>query len=99
MPDASRGLSPVPVLLRLLRNLGIVLRDLVMLPFVLRVPRDWIVVRLDRGLVDAGVEPPLLGALQARPRALGPVLQALARAGADPRASASHRRVARRPSC
>ena len=48
--------SPGIVLRRLLQNVGGGLRDLVLLPLMSRIPREWVVLRLDRGLTEASTD-------------------------------------------
>jgi protease-4 len=68
----------------LLRNLLGTLRDLVLLPFEWRVPRDWILVRLDRGLGETAALPPWLALLRRGPPTLPQVVECLDRAVRDP---------------
>ena len=58
--------SPGVVLRRLLQNLGGGLRDLVLLPLRRRIPREWVVLRLDRGLAEASAPSPWLEELMRR---------------------------------
>ncbi len=97
MADRKAGSTPGAVLWRLLRNAGIVLRDLFLLPFALRVPRDWVVVRLDQGLVDAAQLPGWLATLRPQARALADVLDVLERARGDERVRGVLLRVGRAP--
>ncbi len=69
---------------RLLRNLARLVLDLVTAPLASRVPRDWIVLRLDRGLIDVPLRPSL-PALVPTPRSLSEILDCLERARGDRR--------------
>ena len=78
-------MQPLEVATRLLRNLAVLLRDAVIAPLAARTPREWIVVRLDRGLVETPGPRVWLRGPWAAPRALSAVLECLARARGDPR--------------
>lgn len=82
-PRSARARLPGAAL-RLLQNLGGALRDLALAPFELRVPREWVAVRLDHGLLEAPAPPSWLGLRRDPPRTLSGVLDCLERAGADP---------------
>lgn len=75
--------SPGVVLRRLLQNLGGGLRDLVLLPFLSRIPREWVVLRLDRGLAEASTPSPWLEQLMQRPPLLANVLEVMRYAQRD----------------
>ena len=72
------------VLRRLLRNVGGLLRDVLLFPIERRIPREWLLVRLDRGLADVPGPSPWLDEWLHRPRALPDVLESLTRAARDP---------------
>ncbi len=77
--------SPLEVVRRLLQNLYGLARDVLLAPLASRISRDWIVIRLDRGVVET---PPARNWLQGflpAPRPLSSVLECLARAGRDSR--------------
>jgi len=77
---------------RLLRNLARLVVDLVTAPLASRVPRDWIVLRLDRGLIDVPLRPSL-PALVPTPRSLSEILDCLERARDDRRVKGALLRV------
>ena len=86
-PDRASDPAAFPngplIVRRLLQNLGGLARDLLLFPLEARIPREWLVVRLDRGLVDVPSPSPRLDGWLNRPRALPVVLAALHRAAAD----------------
>ena len=92
---SSRRMHARGVLLRAARNLWITVRDLLAYPFVSRVPRDWVVVRLDRGLTDGPMPGDWLRAK--RVRNLAQVESLLQRAAADSRVRGVLFRVGRAP--
>ena len=71
-------------LVTLLRNLVGALRDLALWPFEQRVPREWILVRLDRGLVEAAASPPWIAAFRRGPATVAQLMECLERAARDP---------------
>ncbi|MFQ5514402.1 MAG: signal peptide peptidase SppA [Myxococcota bacterium] len=86
----SRGLepphaSPGRLLRRTLRNVGTGLHDSLRVPLSLRVPREWLVLRLDRGLVEASPTAPWLDEALRRPTALPVLLECLELARTDRR--------------
>lgn len=83
MPRSTRPVRGA--LRRALRNLGVAARDVVAAPLAGRVPRDWVVVRLDRGLGEAAALPSWLEPFRPSPRPLHAVLGALHRVRADER--------------
>jgi protease-4 len=85
------------VLRRLFRNTGVVLRDAVVAPLVARVPRDWILIRLERGLIDMPALPGWTEAFRPSPRSLSGLLTLLERAGRDARVQGVVLRVGRAP--
>ena len=97
MASGSGIPAPGALARRLLRNTGIAVRDSVSAPFAWRVPRDWIVVRLDRGLVDVPTAREWLDAIRPQPRALNNVVDALERASGDARVHGVLLRVGRSP--
>ena len=86
MPASAKGgASAAALVARLARNAGGFLRDAATLPFERRVPRDWIALHLERGLLE---EPSTLPAFLRRERAPLPLLEVdegLTRAAGDPR--------------
>jgi protease IV len=76
------GLS-LRVVGRLLANLARIARDLVVAPFAARAPRDWVVLRLDRGLVEAPSAPRWLASFTPLPLDLLSVLECLERVESD----------------
>ena len=76
---------PISILGRAARNAAVLARDVLALPFLRRVPRDWVVLRLDRGLVDVSRGQDLLDLLRSQPPTLADTLQVRERAGGDPR--------------
>lgn len=78
-----RGGALAP-LVRLLANLGTALRDAVLAPFEARVPRSFVAIRLDRGLLEASVGPRWFEGRPESPRLLRDVLFCLERAASDP---------------
>ena len=86
MPSSTpRFPSPATVARRLLRNLGGGLRDAVLFPIASRVPREWLVLRLDRGLTEASTTSPWLEEMLQRPGTLASALECLRLASEDPR--------------
>ena len=84
VPARGAPVQSLPrMLVRLLGNLGRLTRDLAVAPFAARVPRDWVLVRLDRGLVEVPPVPRWLSALTSRPADLPSVLEALERSESD----------------
>jgi protease-4 len=81
---AARGPEPAAVGSRLIRNAAGALRDAVLWPLEARVPREWIALRLDRGLAEASAQPAWLEERLGLPRALPAALAALERAARDP---------------
>ena len=93
------AVAPAPGVIarRLLRNTGIALRDALAAPFARRVPREWVVVRLDRGLAELPGSSAWLDAWRPGPRPFTAVLEALERAGGDPRVHGVLIRVGQSP--
>ncbi len=84
--SGSRSVAtPGLALRRLAQNVGGLLRDTAMLPLERDLPREWLVVRLDRGLADTPARAPGLEEFLRLPRALPTVLLALDRAARDRR--------------
>jgi len=77
--------SPRTALRRLFQNVGGTLRDVVLVPFARRVPREWVVLRLDRGLVEASTTSPWLEQYLQRPETLASALECLEYARGDDR--------------
>jgi protease-4 len=75
--------GPLEIAARLLRNLLGLLRDAALGPFAARIPRDWIVIPLEHGLVELPPARSWLQALRPMPRALSSVLECFARARED----------------
>lgn len=94
---AARSPRPLAVLLRLLRNLAVLVRDLVAAPLAARLRPEWVVVRLDRGLVDLPEQPPWLELLRPAPRALSALQELFERAARDARVRGVVLRVGRAP--
>jgi protease-4 len=67
------------------RNVGGLARDAVLLPIETSLARRWLVVRLDRGLVEAPSATPWLEEMLHSPRSLHAVLSTIGRAADDPR--------------
>lgn len=86
---------PGRVVVRLLLNLGRVLRDALIAPLAARVVRDWIVIRLDRGLTDLPSNRAWLRDLFPAARPLSSLLESLRRAADDPRVRGVLLRVGR----
>ena len=103
MPNTSasergaRRVRPGAVLGRLVRNLGIIVRDALVAPFAQRLPRDWVVIRLDRGLAEVSPGSNWLDAVRPQPRALATVLELLERAARDSRVKGVLLRVGAAP--
>ncbi|MBW2280121.1 MAG: signal peptide peptidase SppA [Deltaproteobacteria bacterium] len=76
---------PLDVALRLLQNLYGLVRDAFLAPAASRMSRDWIVVRLDHGVVETPPARNWLQGFRPAPRALTSVLECLERAGDDAR--------------
>ncbi len=68
---------------RLFRNAGILLRDLLMAPIAMKVPRDWLIIRLDRGVVEAHYGSLFTGLNFQRVQTLASILEALEYAKTD----------------
>ncbi len=77
--------SPGVVLRRLLQNLGAGLRDLALFPLARRIPREWVVLRLDRGLTEAATTSSWLEDRMHRPPSLANALDAVRCAARDER--------------
>jgi protease-4 len=69
----------------LLRNLLLGARDLALWPLEARVPREWVVLPLTRGLAEVPVAPSWLAALRPAPPTLLQAIEACERAARDPR--------------
>lgn len=78
-------MRPLEIAGRLLQNLFGLLRDALIAPLAARMPRDWIVVRLDHGMVELPPARSWLQALRPRPRPLSSVLECFAQARDDAR--------------
>lgn len=86
MPSATpRFPPPTTIARRLLRNLGGGLRDVVLFPIASRVPREWVVLRLDRGLAEASTTSSWLEEMLQRPGTLASAVECLRCASEDPR--------------
>lgn len=70
---------------RLAQNAFGMLRDLLLAPVAARIPRDWVVVRLDRGLTELPPPRSWLQGLRPAPRPLSSVLEAFGLARDDGR--------------
>ena len=81
---SPRGQRVLQATGRLLQNTGAALRDVLLAPFEARVPRAWVVLRLDRGLVETTGAPAWMEAWREQPRTLRTVLDCLERARRDP---------------
>lgn len=68
---------------RLFANLGRLLRDLALAPFAASVPREWVLIRLDRGLVEVSSAPRWLSTFATLPTDLPSVLECLERVESD----------------
>ncbi len=75
--------TPGTVLRRLVRNIGSGLRDAALLPFHARLPREWVVLRLDRGLVESAHAPSWIGDALQRRSTLASALECLELARED----------------
>ncbi len=85
MTNPGSVAPPGPLVLRrFLRNVGGLLRDVLLFPIERRIQREWLLVRLDRGLTDVPGPSPWLDEWLQRPRALPDVLESLTRAAQDP---------------
>lgn len=73
------------------------LRDAVVAPLASRVPREWVTIRLDHGLVEASAASAWLSRALPTPRVLPSVLECVKRASADPRVRGILVRVGRAP--
>ena len=80
---------------RAAKNLWIGIRDALAYPILTRVPRDWVVIRLDRGLVDVPMHVDWLRGR--RIRNLAQVVSLMQRASADARVRGVLLRVGRSP--
>ncbi len=76
-------MKPLEIAARLLHNLTVLLRDSAIALLAARTSREWIVVRLDQGLVETPRPRAWLRSSWAAPRALSTVLECLARARSD----------------
>ena len=85
MSATPRVPSPGAVVRRLLQNLGGGLRDLLLFPLASRIPREWVVLRLDRGLTEASTTSPWPEDLMHRPPLLANALDAMRYAHQDQR--------------
>jgi len=83
--SAKRGAGVAAPAARLARNVGGWLRDAATLPFESRVPRDWIGVNLERGLVETPSTVPGFLRRERAPLPLLDVDEGLASAARDPR--------------
>jgi protease-4 len=98
MPRSSAaGPHPGHVALRLLQNAGGALRDGLFYPFESRVPREWVGIRLDRGLVELSGQSPFLEEALQLPRVFANVLECAERARRDPQVVGVLLRVGRAP--
>ena len=89
MSASPRVPSPGAVVRRLLQNLGGGLRDLLLFPLTSRISREWVVLRLDRGLTEASTTSPRLEELMHRLPTLANVLDAVRYAHQDERVRGS----------
>jgi protease-4 len=84
--DVRPSGGPVQWAGRVLANLGIAVRDVAMAAAASRIPRDWVVLPLDRGVSEAAPTlPALLRSPVPAPPTLAEILEALALAGRDRR--------------
>jgi len=77
--------SPGTIVRRLLQNLGGGLRDIAFLPIASRMPREWVSLRLDRGLTETSSASPWLEDMLHRPGTLANALECLSYAREDRR--------------
>ena len=84
-PAARRARQAGAVAARLALNLGVLARDGALTALTSRVPRDWIELRLERGLVEVPPGSSLLARRRPRPGLLQDALDVLARARGDAR--------------
>lgn len=93
MPGARGGAAA----LRLLQNLGGAVRDSVLFPLEARASREWVGVRLDRGLTETAAQSPFLESAMQLPRSFSSVLDCLERIVEDTQVSGVLLRVGQRP--
>ncbi|MCP4007072.1 MAG: signal peptide peptidase SppA [bacterium] len=86
MTDKRTSPAPARIAGRALANLGGFLRDAAVAPFASFVPRDWLVIRLDRGVTEVpSNRPGFFESFMPAPPPLSSTLEALEMAREDPR--------------